>query len=235
MAQRDARDGDSTLQRRQFSFRVDSAGATSREDALSKSGWDSLGQAVQVKIALKGGTTVDTAGVQADTGYTAVMKINLRKMGYAAGRGDGLVFFGINHFDGDTGPVTGATGTQVWYMRPNDWEDGFAWAYMDPATVLTSVADQASTAPAEFALLGNYPNPFNPSTQIKFLAARTGDVTLRVFDITGRQVSLKTLTITSPGEYAMTFDANNLASGSYFYRLQHANGAVLTGKMMLMK
>jgi len=235
MAQRDARDGDSTLQRRQFTFRVDSAGAVSREEALSKSGWDSLGQAVQVALALKGGTTVDTAGTQADTGYTAEVKINLRKLGYAAGRGDGVVFFGINHYDGDTGPVTGATGTQVWFMRPNDWEDGFAWAYMDPSTVLTSVGDPGAAGPAEFALLGNYPNPFNPSTQIRFLAARTGEVTLKVYDIAGRLVGTKTLDITSPGEYSMTFDAHNLASGSYYYRLQHVSGAILSGKMMLLK
>jgi hypothetical protein len=163
------------------------------------------------------------------------VKINLRKMGYAAGRGDGIAFLGFKAWDGDSPSVGGATGTMVWFMRPGDWDDGAAWFYMDPATVLTDVAENGSRLPEEFVLLGNYPNPFNPSTQIRFQIARASDVTLDVYDIAGRLVASKALGVQTPGEHAVTFDASNLASGSYFYRLKNNAGAMLIGKMMLMK
>jgi hypothetical protein len=67
---------------------------TVREDDLAPNpgSWDSAATKVQVAIALKGGTTIDTLGATADSGYTAEMRINLRELGYAAGRGDGVLF-----------------------------------------------------------------------------------------------------------------------------------------------
>jgi hypothetical protein len=235
LSQRDARNGDSVLQKRRFTFRVDSAGAIKREEDLSLSGWDSLKTAVTVALALKGGTAVDTVGTLADSGYTAEMKINLRKLGYPAGRGDGVVFLSITAFDGDSFSG-GSYGTRTWFMAEGDFDDGMAWMYMDPATVLTDVPEAGRGLPSEFALLGNYPNPFNPSTMIKFQIARSSEVALEVYDMLGRQVVSKSLGVRQPGEHAVSFNALGLASGSYFYRLKMvSNGAIVTGKMMLLK
>ncbi len=89
--------------------------------------------------------------------------------------------------------------------------------------------------PKEFALYQNYPNPFNPTTNIQFDLAVTGNVTLRVFDITGREVAtLLNKEYTSAGAHVVEFDASKLASGVYFYRLD-ALGHQLTRKMMLVK
>jgi Secretion system C-terminal sorting domain len=234
MEQRNDRNGDSVLTKRRFTFRVDTNATASREEDLSKAGWDSLGQAVRVALSLKGGTTIDTLGTTADSGYTAEMRIDLTKMGYPSGRGDGVVFLSVAHFDGDSFSG-GSYGTRVWFMRPGDFDDGSAWFYMDPTAVITSVGDETWSLPGEFALLGNYPNPFNPSTQIRFRIAQASDVTLDVYDITGRRVSSKALGVQTPGEHSVTFDAHNMASGTYFYRLKNTAGATLIGKMMLLK
>ena len=227
-------DGDSALARYRFAFRVDSAGATKRLFDLSKDGFDSLGTIVRVKIALKGGTTVDTVGTTADSGYTAEMAIKLTSLGYAAGRGDGLAWFSLIYYDGDSFNG-GSYGTKTWLGRPGDWDDGPALFWINPSNVL-AVGDGQGQQPDEFALLGNYPNPFNPSTTIKFQMAKPSEVVLDVFDVLGRLVNSQTLGMRQPGDHSVSFNAAGLASGSYFYRLKMVStGATVLGKMLLMK
>lgn len=229
--------GDHNQIMRSLTFIVDSAGHAMRKDDLST--WDTAGTAAQVVLALKGGTTVDTLGTSADSGYTAEMKIVLPKFGYAAGRGDGVLFIGIQEFDGDSfTPATNSYGTQTWFGRGDNgnYSDGPAWFYMDPNATITSVASNGESLPSTFALLGNYPNPFNPATNIKFQIARSSEVTLDVFDILGRMVSSQSLGVAAPGEHAVTYNAANLASGTYYYRLKMVStGSTLVGKMLLLK
>jgi Secretion system C-terminal sorting domain len=235
MESRDARNGDSVLAKRRLTFIVGPTGTVSRQEDLSKSGWDSLGTAVNVAVALKPGTTVDTTWATDDAGYTAEMQINLQSFGYPAGRGDGVVFLSITEFDGDSFSG-GSYGTNTWFMRQSDGDDGAAWMYMDPTSMVTAVKQSSGNAPAEFALLGSYPNPFNPTTNIKFQMAHSSNVTLEVYDVLGRLVSSQALGIRTPGEHVVPFNAANLASGTYFYRLKMlTTGATLIGKMMLLK
>jgi len=227
-------DGDSALTRYRFAFRVDSAGATKRLFDLNKDGFDSLGTIVRVKVALKGGTTVDTVGTAADSGYTAEMAIKLTGLGYNAGRGDGLAWFSFVMYDGDSFNG-GSYGTKTWIGRPGDWDDGPALFWINPSNILAVGEGQGQT-PEEFALLGNYPNPFNPSTTIKFQLAKQSEVVLDVFDVLGRVVNSQTLGVRQPGDHSVSFNAAGLASGSYFYRLKMVStGATVLGKMMLMK
>ncbi len=229
--------GDHTLLLRSLTFIVDSLGHAMRKDDLAT--WDTLGTAAQVVLALKGGTTVDTLGLTPDSGYTAEMKIVLPKFGYAAGRGDGVLFLGITAFDGDSfTPASNSYGTRTWFARGDNgqYNDGPAWFYMDPNATITSVASNGNSSPSTFALLGNYPNPFNPATTIKFQIARSSEVTLDVFDVLGRLVSAQSLGVTAPGEHAVNFNAANLASGTYYYRLKMVStGSTLVGKMLLLK
>ncbi len=89
--------------------------------------------------------------------------------------------------------------------------------------------------PAVFTLSGNYPNPFNPITTIRYGLPEKTDITITVYDALGRRVAVLANGSTHPaGWHTVTFNAHNLSSGLYLYRLQAAN-VVLTGKMALVK
>ncbi len=88
--------------------------------------------------------------------------------------------------------------------------------------------------PREFKLEQNYPNPFNPTTTIQFAVPTVSDVKLEVFNILGQKVTTLVNRRMEAGLHAVNFNASNLSSGVYFYRLQSGN-FVQTKKMMLVK
>lgn len=88
--------------------------------------------------------------------------------------------------------------------------------------------------PKEFALLQNYPNPFNPVTQIKFDVPKRAFVEMVVYDIQGKEVSKLVQNDFDPGEYSVTWDGSNHASGVYYYTLK-SNGYTQTKRMVLVK
>ncbi|MEO8513215.1 MAG: T9SS type A sorting domain-containing protein, partial [Ignavibacteria bacterium] len=80
----------------------------------------------------------------------------------------------------------------------------------------------------------NYPNPFNPSTVISFELPAAGDVSLKVYDIAGKEVANLLNGFLSSGNHNVTFNASGLASGVYFYRLNISNSAENTSRVMKM-
>ncbi len=108
--------------------------------------------------------------------------------------------------------------------------------------ILNDVDDNSNGLPSVFKLEQNYPNPFNPSTNITYVIARSGTtrqsvalpVQLKVYDALGREVATLVNTKQAPGKYSVQFNARNLPSGVYFYKLQ-AGKFVQTKKMILMK
>jgi len=88
--------------------------------------------------------------------------------------------------------------------------------------------------PKDYLLAQNYPNPFNPSTEIRFAIRDAGYVTLRVYDVLGREIAALVNEVKSPGNYAVTFDASGLPSGVYFYQLTAGNFTERK-KMVLMR
>lgn len=88
--------------------------------------------------------------------------------------------------------------------------------------------------PTEFFLSQNYPNPFNPQTEISFGVTKAGLVTLRVYDLLGRQVAELVNEQLTPGTYLSHFNGRDLSSGVYLYTLKSAEG-VLNNKMVLLK
>jgi len=88
--------------------------------------------------------------------------------------------------------------------------------------------------PKIFCLSQNYPNPFNPSTKIKYDIPKTSQVTIKVFDLIGREVTTLVNEIKQPGSYEAEFNASNFASGVYFYRIEAGN-YVNVKKMVLVK
>jgi hypothetical protein len=88
--------------------------------------------------------------------------------------------------------------------------------------------------PAKFELFQNYPNPFNPSTNIKFAVPKAGNISLSVYSILGEKVKDLISGFYEPGIYNLEFNAKDLGSGTYFYRLQGEN-FVQVKKMLLVK
>ncbi|GBD92340.1 hypothetical protein BMS3Abin04_03075 [bacterium BMS3Abin04] len=100
---------------------------------------------------------------------------------------------------------------------------------------ITAVEKVANSLPANFSLTQNYPNPFNPTTTIKFTVPEKSELSISVFDITGKLVSkLIDNAEFSAGEYKVTFDASNLASGTYIYRMR-TKSQNISKKMILIK
>ena len=96
-----------------------------------------------------------------------------------------------------------------------------------------SVEDEANIAEG-FSLSQNYPNPFNPETQIEYDLAVTAMVELTIYDISGRMVQTLVNEVQTPDHYNIVFQAENLPSGTYFYRLK-AGSRVDTRKMVLLQ
>ncbi|HSP86891.1 MAG TPA: T9SS type A sorting domain-containing protein, partial [Ignavibacteriaceae bacterium] len=88
--------------------------------------------------------------------------------------------------------------------------------------------------PAEYSLFQNHPNPFNPATTIQYQIPKDGLVTIKIYDILGTEVKTLVNEQQSIGRYTINFDAGDLASGVYVYRVQ-INDFIATKKMMLVK
>jgi hypothetical protein len=98
---------------------------------------------------------------------------------------------------------------------------------------LMSVHDKSSELPARVMLDQNYPNPFNPVTKIRYQLPRQGHVTLKMYDLLGREVATLVDGELLAGEHEVTFDGRGLATGVYFYRLQ-AGKFVETKRLVLL-
>lgn len=100
--------------------------------------------------------------------------------------------------------------------------------------IITGVTPVSNVVPENYKLSQNYPNPFNPITKINFALPKSGFVTLRVYDVLGREVVNLVNENKTAGNYSVNFDGGKLTSGVYFYRLD-VNGFTETKKMLLVK
>ena len=91
-----------------------------------------------------------------------------------------------------------------------------------------------SSTPGDFVLYQNYPNPFNPITTIQYSIPKTSFITIKVFDILGKERTNLINEKKIPGNYEIEFDGSKLVNGIYFYRMQ-AGDYIETKKMVLMK
>ncbi|MBM3712836.1 MAG: CHAP domain-containing protein [Actinobacteria bacterium] len=109
-------------------------------------------------------------------------------------------------------------------------EDYYLTAVYENSTAI----DYGSTIDLDYSLFQNYPNPFNPTTTISYSIPRTEFVTLKVFDMLGREVATLVNEEKLPGNYEEKFDGTNFPSGVYLYRMQAGNYAQ-TKKLLLLK
>ncbi len=130
----------------------------------------------------------------------------------------------------------------VWSIKPNvgggAWANPLMWTVTAVAgrDLAVAIEEEGGEVPGEFALDQNYPNPFNPSTTIRFSLATAEDVTLKVYDLLGREVAtLIDGKAMNAGTYTAGFDASKLASGMYLYRLKAGSAYIETKSMVLLK
>ena len=115
------------------------------------------------------------------------------------------------------------------------------WIYNEtwPQAVVPVVIKADVSLPLKFSLSQNYPNPFNPATTINYSIPKTSFVTIKVYDIIGREIETLVKENKAPGNYEIKFNGNNLPSGIYFYRMRastsSAEGFVETKKLIILK
>jgi hypothetical protein len=98
----------------------------------------------------------------------------------------------------------------------------------------TGVAQRNDLLPSEYQLAQNFPNPFNPKTDIQFSLPRSSRTTLKIYDILGREVATLLDDNLGAGRYTVSFDASSIPSGVYFYRIVASEFSAVK-KMMLAK
>jgi hypothetical protein len=106
--------------------------------------------------------------------------------------------------------------------------------YFDRLSNMTGINPASNEIPDAYALSQNYPNPFNPATKINFSIPKDGFVSLKVFDMLGREVATLVNGKISTGSYSVDFDGSRFSSGTYFYRLE-SEGFSDVKKMILVK
>ena len=107
------------------------------------------------------------------------------------------------------------------------------WDSASVNIVITDVSDN-SQHPNEFRLYNNYPNPFNPTTIIRYSIPEASFTSIRIYNELGKEVSALVNETKSAGTYEVEFNASNLSSGVYYYKLQ-AGSFTETKKMILIK
>ena len=120
----------------------------------------------------------------------------------------------------------GAFGTDNWTAN---------WAQFNPKNYTVIGINQiSSSVPEKFSLEQNYPNPFNPSTNLEFGISKSGYVSLKIYDVLGKEVVTLVNANLQPGTYKYDFDASGLTSGIYYYTLR-TQGLTETKRMSLIK
>lgn len=228
-----ARAPDNQLVAYRLGFQVAQNGTATAHDDLPA--FVTAGTA-QVALALKPGTVVDTLGTSSDQGYTAEMRLDLTAFGYPAGLGDRILWIGVNHLDGDSFlPIADSYGTRTWWFREYPGQCCPGRALLAP---LTSVAVNPIAERPDAFFVRAFPNP-SASPTIQYSLPQAGDVTLDLYDVSGRLVERRGLGRQEPGVWETSIDGLGKSSGVYFYRLNlhdPASGSIrssMQGKMVL--
>jgi photosystem II stability/assembly factor-like uncharacterized protein len=167
--------------------------------------------------------------------------------------------YSMNWFDFNTGWIFASLGYSAkttngggsWFFQNTSGQYGYGTYFTHPDSgfvvgdnsymlkitgqTITGTEWSGTTVPSEYYLKQNYPNPFNPSTTIEFSIPKAGMVSLKMFDITGREVTNAINMSLNPGIVKYSFNGTNFASGVYFYKLEIDGKMIGTKKMVLIK
>ncbi|MEZ5066415.1 MAG: hypothetical protein R3B81_16935 [bacterium] len=206
---------DNQLLGRRLSFQVNSNGTLLPQDYLL-----TMTQAGTALAALQlgAGTTVDTLGIDVDSGYTAEIRLDLTALGYPPGLGDRSLFIGVNLLDGDSYFLSGDKyGTRTWWYREYEGDCCPAWAYLAPNP--TGVDDFGPLVRGDGSLIRTVPNPAR-EPRVVFEVPRRSRGSIDVYDVSGRLVSSASLGELEVGEREVPLSMPGAPAGVYFYRVR---------------
>jgi hypothetical protein len=144
-----------------------------------------------------------------------------QKIGFVKGKGTSSELHAYSFTEKNVG-----TGKYSYRLKQIDFDGSFEYSNIISINIGT---------PLSFKMSQNHPNPFNPSTIINFQIPEKTNVSLRVYDILGREVMTLLNEVKEPGIYNITFNAAGFSSGVYIYKLSTGNGNVSVKKMTLIK
>jgi hypothetical protein len=171
------------------------------------------------------------------SGWSIEFKFSLDSLGFTTPAVLGKQFsFQVQTDDNDNDGSGRIHTSNFWYSPLNqDYLQTLTWGDAKfGSAITTAVTTKNPTVATEYRLEQNYPNPFNPSTKFDYSIAKSGFVRLTVYNLLGKEVASVVNEMKSAGSYTAQFDASDLSSGVYFYKLQSGN-TMLVKKMMLLK
>lgn len=144
------------------------------------------------------------------------------------------IYYLTNLFDGSV--ISGNPGYLKNVDITMDKYSADIFLFADSVATVVGIDEERreNTLPVAFKISQNYPNPFNASTVINYSLPSSGNVSIKVTDIIGREVAVLVDELKSPGNYAVNFDAGRFSSGVYIYRIDF-NGMMKSNKMILLK
>ncbi len=215
---------------------VDSSGNAKAENDLVSMA-DTAG--VEYALMLGPNTNINDPN-NADDGYFVELKIPFASFFYPSDLGDSVIFIAglVNDMDIFDDTLNNYY-AKTWWFQQQGGQHGPGWIVLGPAGV--NDVNDPIFAPTTIRLYDNYPNPFNPSTTIKYTINSVSDVTLNVYNILGQAITQIKQTNVPSGTAEFNFNANGLASGVYFYQLKVKNlsnsqtSSTQVKKMVLLK
>ncbi len=169
-----------------------------------------------VQLTWKTATETNNRGFEIEKRSTGG---NWAKIGFVAGNGNSTE---IKHYSFVDAAVNGKA---FYRLKQIDFDGSFNYS---------GIVEVNAAVPGKFELAQNYPNPFNPTTGISFKIAQQGKVSLKVYNVIGKEVASLVDGVKAAGSYTVQFNASNLSSGVYYYTLK-TNEFTSTKKMVLIK
>jgi ligand-binding sensor domain-containing protein len=112
--------------------------------------------------------------------------------------------------------------------------NGYGIAIYNPSGITSVRKENSEKVIVDYSLLQNYPNPFNPNTTIKYSVPKLGFVSIKIYDVLGKEVAALVNENKPAGNYSVQFNANKLVSGIYFYKIE-SGSYTQTKKLVLLK
>ena len=209
-------------------------------DSMLEITYDSNADIAGFQFTVSGLTLLSAeGGAAADAGFTV-----------SVGATTGIVI-GFA-FDGSTVPAGAGTLTSLMAWNPDgnteaclsdviisDSNGGSFADVMIGDCADISILNTSDELPGEYSLSQNYPNPFNPTTNISFSVVNSGEISLKIYDLSGKEINELTDNFYTPGTYNVIWDAtdfngNQVSSGIYIYQLK-SNDGILSNSMILMR
>jgi hypothetical protein len=183
-----------------------------------------VAQKTSALLAWSTATEVNNYGFEVERSgmpNTGLGTMNWQKFGFIAGAGTSNAPHEYSFMDKNVPP-----GCYMYRLKQINRDGSFEYSQ--------SVKVEVETAPYVFSLSQNYPDPFNPTTNITYSLRSDGNVRLVVYDILGGEVGVLVNGVQTAGSHQVMFSGSNLGSGIYFYKLE-SSGQTIIKKMILIK